>query len=166
MDDSLFVIMSVSYIYMLVGTGHLDTAAAMIPRMRAILPADDADALEGMVLGARHDWRGAVRLLGWRYYGGAFDAGMYVRALVALGDTVAARATVDSMLAARTPGYYNPLALARAYTALGDIDRGIEWLAKAFEERTAMVLWVRQNAELAPLRADPRYAALDRQLRF
>ena len=29
-----------------------------------------------------------------------------------------------------------------------------------------MVVWVRQYAELAPLRPDPRYAALDRQLRF
>jgi TolB-like protein len=165
-NDSLFVIMSVSYINMLVESGHLDTAAAMIPRIRAILPAADADALEGMLVGARGDWRAAVRLLGWRYYGGAFDAGMYVRALLALGDTVAARATVDSMLAARTPGYYNPVALARAYTALGDIDRGIEWLGRAFEERTAMVAWVRQYPELAPLRADPRYAALDRQFRF
>jgi TolB-like protein len=165
-NDSLFVIMSVSYINMLVESGHLDTAAAMIPRIRAILPASDADALEGMLQGARGDWRDAVRLLGWRYYGGAFDAGMYVRALLALGDTVAARATVDSMLAARTPGYYNPVALARAYSALGDIDRGIEWLSRAFEERTAMVAWVRQYPELAPLRADPRYAALDRQFRF
>lgn len=166
LDDSLFVIMSVSYINMLVESGHLDTAAAMIPRIRGILPASDADALEGMVLGGRGDWRGAVRLLGWRYYGGAFDAGMFVRALLALGDTVAARATIDSMLSARTPGYYNPVALARAYTALGDIDRGLEWLGRAFEERTAMVAWVRQYPELAPLRADPRYAALDRHLRF
>jgi tetratricopeptide (TPR) repeat protein len=165
-DDSLFVIMSVNYMNMLVETGHLDMAAAMVPRIRAILPAADADALEGLVLGARGDWRGAVRLLGWRYYGGAFDAGMFVRALLALGDTVAARATVDSMLAARTPGYYNPVALARAYTALGDFDRGIEWLSRAFEERTALVVWVRQYPELAVLRADPRYAALDRQFRF
>ena len=165
-DDSLFVIMSVTYMSMLVETGHLETAAAMIPRIRAFLPASDADALEGMVLGARGDWRGAVRLLGWRYYGGVFDAGMYVRALVALGDTVTARATVDSMLAARTPGYYNPVALARAYTALGDIERGIEWLARAVEERTFPVVWMRQFPELAPLRADPRYAALDRLLRF
>jgi TolB-like protein len=166
LNDSLFVIMSVNYISMLVETGHLDTAAAMIPRVRALLPASDADALEGMVLGARGDWRGAVRLLGWRYYGGTYDAGMFVRALLALGDTAAARATVDSMLAARTPGYYNPVALARAYTALGDMDRGIEWLARALEERTAAVVWMRQYPELAPLRADPRYAALDRQLRF
>jgi len=166
LDDSLFVIMSVNYINILVESGHLDTAAAMVPRIRTILPASDADALEGVVLGARGDWRGAARLLDWRYYGGVFDAGMYVRAQLALGDTAAARATVDSMVAARTPGYYNPVALARAYTALGDTDRGIEWLARAFEERTAAVVWVRQYPELAPLRADPRYAALDRQLRF
>jgi tetratricopeptide (TPR) repeat protein len=165
-NDSLFVIMSVSYINMLVESGHLDTAAVMIPRIRAILPASDADALEGMLVGARGDWHNAVRLLGWRYYGGAFDAGLYVRALLALGDTVAARATVDSMLAARTPGYYNPVALARAFAALGDIDRGMEWLGRAFAERTALVVWVRQYPELAVLRADPRYAALDRQFRF
>jgi hypothetical protein len=30
----------------------------------------------------------------------------------------------------------------------------------------ALVVWVRQYPELAPLRADPRYAALDRQFRF
>ena len=92
---------------------------------------------------------------------------MYVRAQLARGDTVAARATVDSMLAARTPVYYNPIALARAFTALGDIDRGMEWLRRAFEERTLWVMnWVRWDPELAPLRADPRYAALERQLRF
>ena len=165
-DDSLFSIMSVWYVSVLVGTGRLDTATAMIPRIRAILSPADADPLEGMVLGARGDWRAAARLLDWRYYGGCYDAGMYVRARLALGDTAAARAVVDSMVSARTPGYYNPVALARAYAALGDVDRGLEWLGRAFEERTAMVLWVRQDDELATLRADPRYAALDRQLRF
>jgi tetratricopeptide (TPR) repeat protein len=164
-DDSLFTIMSVWYVTLLVNTGRLDTAAAMIPRIRAILSPTDADPLEGAVLAARSDWRAAARLLDWRYYGGWY-AGMYVRARLALGDTVAARATVDSMVAARTPGYYNPVALARAYAALGDVDRGIEWLRRAFEERTAFALWVRQDPELALLRADPRYAALDRQLRF
>jgi tetratricopeptide (TPR) repeat protein len=165
-DDSLFTIMSVYYVQVLVATGRVDSAAAMIPRIRAILPPADADPLEGMVLGARGDWRGAARLLNWRYYGGCYDAGMFVRALLELGDTVAARATVDSMVAARTPGYYNPVALARAYAALGDIDRGLEWLGRAFEERTAMAIWARQDPELARLRADPRYAALDRMLRF
>ena len=89
-----------------------------------------------------------------------------MRALLARGDTVAARATVDSMLAARTPGYYNPVALAKAFAALGDIDRGMEWLRRAFDERTNWLTDVRLDGELALLRADPRYAALDRQLKY
>jgi hypothetical protein len=116
----------------------------------------------------RRTWlriRASMPFVGWRGYGGS-EAGIYVRALLAHGDTGAARATVDSMLAARTPGYYNPVALAKAYTALGDVDLGIEWPRRAIDERTVWRISVRIDDELAPLRADPRYAALDRQLRY
>ena len=89
-----------------------------------------------------------------------------MRALLAEGDSLAARATVDSMVSARSTGYYNPMALAKAFAALGDIDGGIEWLRRAFDERTLWLTYVRVDDELAPLRADPRYAALDRQLRY
>jgi hypothetical protein len=70
------------------------------------------------------------------------------------------------MLSARTPGYYNPIALAQAYAALGDIDRGIEWLRRGFEERTLWATFVRSDNELGELRADPRYAALERQVKY
>jgi hypothetical protein len=86
--------------------------------------------------------------------------------VLARGDSAAARATVDSMLAVRAAGYYNPVALARAYAALGDRDRGLRWLQRAFEERTAWLIYVRVDPELASLRADPRYAALDQQLKY
>jgi hypothetical protein len=46
------------------------------------------------------------------------------------------------------------------------MDKGIEWLRRAFDERTLWLVMVRWDDELAPLRADPRYAALDRQLRY
>jgi len=146
--------------------GHrLDSAAALLPRLRAAGQTANADALEGSLLAARGDWRGARQLLAWRYYGGRM-AGTLVRALVALGDTSAAQSVVDSMLDARTPGYYNPLPLARAYAALGDRERGLAWLRRAFEERTVWLCAVRVDDELAPLRADPRYAALDQQLKY
>ena len=144
---------------------RLDSAAAFLPRLRATLLPAEFDVEAGILLAARGDLRGALPFVGWREYGGS-HAGIYVRALLAHGDTGAARATVDSMLAARTPGYYNPIALARAYTALGDMDQGIEWLRRAIDERTLWLISVRIDAELAPLRADPRYAALDRQLRY
>ena len=146
--------------------GHrFDSASALLPRLRAVMSLADVNPIEGLLRAAQGDLRGAEHLVSWRYYGGWF-AGTYVRALLARGDTVAARATIDSMLAVRASGYYNPIAIARAVAALGDIDRGMEWLQRAFEERTLWAIYVRVDDELAPLRADPRYAALDRQLRF
>ena len=164
--DSLFSFNSIWYAVVLLYGHRLDSAAALLPRLRAIMSPADVDPIQGLLLAARGDLLGAARLLDWRYYGG-WVAGTYVRALVARGDTGVARATVDSMLEARSLGYYNPMAFARAYAVLGDIDRGMEWLQRAFEERTVWVaLYVRVDDELAPLRADPRYAALDRQLKY
>ncbi|MGA2384619.1 MAG: hypothetical protein ABSG61_14425 [Gemmatimonadales bacterium] len=163
--DSLDAINGVGYAQLLLQGHRLDSLAALLPRLRANLQSPDADAVEGALLAARGDLRGAAHFLNWRYYGG-WTAGTYVRALLARGDTAAARATVDSMLALRTPGYYNPVALAKAYAALGDVDKGIEWLRRAFDERTSFLVYVRVDDELASLRADPRYAALDRQLRY
>ena len=149
----------------LIWNHQFDSAAALLPRLRAVLPAVDVDETEATLLVRRGEAQRALHLVSWRYYGG-IDAGIYVRALLANGDTAAARAAVDSMLAARASGYYNPLALARAYAALGDVNRGLEWLRRAIEERTMFVIYMRIDPELALLRADPRYAALDRQLRF
>jgi TolB-like protein len=163
--DSLVSLNGVVYANVLIYGHRLDDAAALLPRLRAILPPADADAIQGTLLAARGDLRGALPFLDWRYYGG-WTAGTYVRTLLARGDTVSARATVDSMLARRTPGYYNPVALAKAYAALGDMDKGIEWLRRAFDERTSFLAYVRVDDEFASLRADPRYAALDRQLRY
>jgi TolB-like protein len=143
----------------------LDTLAAMLPRLRAVLPRADADNIEGRLRAARGDLSGAERLLDWRWYGG-FGAGSYVRALLARGDTVAARATLDSMLARRRSGYFNPIAVTKTYLALGDLDRAFEWLQRAFDERTAWLVFLRVDDELAPLRADPRYAAFDRMMRY
>jgi TolB-like protein len=161
--DSLNTIAGIIYADALIYGRRYDDVAALLPRLRAVMSPVEVNLVEGTLRAARGDLRGAAPLLSWRYYGGRY-AGPYVRALLAGGDTASARATVDSMLSARTPGYYNPLAIARAYAALGDIDRGMEWLGRAFEERTQWLTYVRVDDQLARLRADPRYAALDRQL--
>ena len=163
--DTLVSFTAASYAGVLLDAHQFDTLASLLTRLRAILSPVEVDQIEGSLLAARGDLRAAGPLLNWRHYGGKV-AGTYVRALLARGDTAAARATVDSMLAARVPGYFNPLALAKAYAALGDMDRGMEWLQRAFEERTAWLFRVRVDDELATLRADPRYAALDRQLKY
>ena len=163
--DSLSSYNSFLYFSVLLYQRQFDTAAAFLERLGPIVPPADLRSMRGWLLAEQGELQRALPLLNWRYYGGQY-AGAYVRALVAQGDSAAARSTIDSMLAARTPGYYNPLALARAYAAVGDIDRGMEWLTRAFDERTIWVpMYVRLDDELATLRADPRYAALDRLLK-
>ena len=163
--DSLLPIIGIWYAKELIATHRVDDEAALLLRIRANLPPPDAGVVQGLMLAAAGNLREAAPLLGWRYYGGMV-AGTYVRALLARGDTAAARATVDSMEATRSSGYYNPVAIAQAFAVLGDVDRGIEWLQRAFDERTFRLVEVRSDPELAPLRADPRYASLDRQLKY
>ena len=163
--DSLVAANGDGYVVLLMVTHRLDSATAFLPRLRAVEPPVVYAQEEGLLLFERGDIRGASHRLTWRKYGG-LGAAYCVRALLAVGDTVAARATVDSMLAARTLGYYNPYALATAYAALGEMDKGIAWLRRAFDERTLWLTVMRWDENSAPLRADPRYAALDRQLRY
>jgi TolB-like protein len=163
--DSLNNAMTTMFEDVLVFSRRLDSLSVMLPRLRALVPPADADMMEGRMRASQGDLRGAEPFLDWRYYGG-WVAGWCVRARLARGDTIGARATLDSMLAARQLRYYNPIAIARAYVALGDLDHGMEWLQRGFEERTGWIAWVRVDDELAPLRADPRYAALDRLLKY
>ena len=164
-SDSLTAMNGIWSVDACIHAHELDTAAAVLRRLGRYLSPADVEPMAGRLLVARGDPRRAEPLLNWRYYGGLV-AGTYVRVLLARGDTAAARATVDSMLAARRDGYFNPIALARAYAALGDVNRGMEWLRRAVDERTLWVEWIRVDDELAPLRADPRYAALDKELKF
>ena len=50
--------------------------------------------------------------------------------------------------------------VALVYFALGDKDRGFEWLTKAFDQRQSYIIWARVNPLFDPLRADARFKAL------
>jgi len=51
-----------------------------------------------------------------------------------------------------------------AYTRLGEIDTAFARLQEAYEERDFWMVWLGVQPELDPLRADPRYHALLRQV--
>jgi tetratricopeptide (TPR) repeat protein len=56
--------------------------------------------------------------------------------------------------------------MAIAYFALGDKDRGFEWLTKAFDQRSAFVYAARVEPRLDGVRDDPRYKALIARLKL
>jgi TolB-like protein/Tfp pilus assembly protein PilF len=59
-----------------------------------------------------------------------------------------------------------PTSVAYIYTGLGDFDRAFEWIDRADRERSPLLLNVKNWPEFAPLRSDPRYAALMKKLKL
>ena len=51
------------------------------------------------------------------------------------------------------PSYY----FALIHAALGDKDRALDWLERAYQERSTVLAYLRIGPRLAPLRSDPRY---------
>jgi eukaryotic-like serine/threonine-protein kinase len=54
--------------------------------------------------------------------------------------------------------------LAEDYAALGEMDEAFKWLEAAYRERQSFLPWIRDNPAFAPLRADPRFADIERRL--
>jgi len=56
--------------------------------------------------------------------------------------------------------YVSPALFAVGYTQLHDFNRAFEWLERAYQERTNLLLYLSCDPVLDPLRGDPRYAEL------
>jgi serine/threonine-protein kinase len=161
--DTLSVTAAVLYLYALYITRQLDTLAATLPRMRAVVDPEDLRPYEGELLLAHGDAAGAAEKFTWTYYGGGVAA-REARALVMLGRRNAAAAVLDSMLEVARRGYYNAYGIAGVYAALGDADHAFEWLDRAYAQRTVWLLNVPLDPDFESLRPDPRFVALLRRM--
>jgi tetratricopeptide (TPR) repeat protein len=59
-----------------------------------------------------------------------------------------------------------PMALVATYAQWGDTDRALEWLEKAMRERDPQLEFVKASPLLDPLRKQPRFQAIERELKF
>ena len=62
--------------------------------------------------------------------------------------------------------YVSPIYFAEFYANLGDIDEAFEWLNKAYEKRYPMMPFLRVDSSLEPLRSDPRFDRLLKQMNY
>ncbi|HUF13726.1 MAG TPA: hypothetical protein VMN78_11545 [Longimicrobiales bacterium] len=78
---------------------------------------------------------------------------------MAPGQPAEARRIAAEMEAARAHKYVSAYDLAVLHTALGDLDRGLHWLAEARTERAGFLVHAGWDPRLANLHDDPRFEA-------
>ena len=93
----------------------------------------------------------------------SYDA-MIVRALAALGRRDEAEAIMQRLDEESRQHYVRAEILAMGYAALADLDRAFDCLERAFQARSAGMIYLHLDPGYAPLRSDPRFADLVRRI--
>jgi hypothetical protein len=57
-----------------------------------------------------------------------------------------------------------PLHMVDFYASLGEKDRALEWLEKAYEERNRLLTFINTDPKYDSLRSDPRFADVLRRI--
>jgi tetratricopeptide (TPR) repeat protein len=75
-----------------------------------------------------------------------------------------ARQILRELLASRDRRYVNSSSIAAIYLGLGEKDRALEWLERAYREHSYQNVFLKVDETFAPLRADPRFQDLLRRV--
>lgn len=88
------------------------------------------------------------------------------RAWALAGRTVEAQMVLDELRDLASERYVSAYYFAIVHLGLGELDRGFEWLEKAFQERAGFVAFIGVEPVFDVVRADPRFEDLVRRLDY
>jgi TolB-like protein/DNA-binding winged helix-turn-helix (wHTH) protein/Tfp pilus assembly protein PilF len=115
---------------------------------------------KGMYVEAISEFQKAKSLSGAR----PLDSGSLGHAYAQAGKTAEARQILKK-INERPPHVYFPAQdIALIHVGLGEKDQAFNWLEKAVQERSPWLIHLRVDPRFDPLRSDPRFAALLRQI--
>jgi hypothetical protein len=89
-----------------------------------------------------------------------------VWALGIVGETGEARRLLGILEQPPSGVWLDPAVMATAYASVGDIDRAIEWCEKGMQERAPNMVYMNAGATWDPVRKDPRFQAMFREMNF
>jgi tetratricopeptide (TPR) repeat protein len=90
--------------------------------------------------------------------------GQLAQAHARAGHIDRARAILAELHERAQRDYVADITFAYAYTGLGELDKAMDHLEKAFEQRSANIYGIKGSYLLAPLREHPRFQALLRKM--
>jgi tetratricopeptide (TPR) repeat protein len=70
----------------------------------------------------------------------------------------------EGRVAERKNGYYSAFIIATYYADLGDKEQAFHWLNVAYQEHDWLLISLKTNFRLDPIRSDPRFAELVRKV--
>ncbi|HVE66544.1 MAG TPA: protein kinase [Thermoanaerobaculia bacterium] len=148
--------------------GDYDRAAVHLDRALALAPDYWAPKLmKTWMYQRKGDFAAAVREaegLDPRDAGPVALAGL-ARAYALAGREVEARKAFRELEQLSRTGFVAPFFFAEVHAALGEKDVAFEWLRKCQRERSnGLALWAKVGPQLDPLRSDPRYEQLLKDL--
>jgi serine/threonine protein kinase/tetratricopeptide (TPR) repeat protein len=77
-----------------------------------------------------------------------------------------ARATMEAVQALSQKQFVSPYGIASYYAVIGDNNRALDWLEKAYAERDGTLVWLKVHPRLDGLRGEPRFRDLLARLRL
>ena len=81
------------------------------------------------------------------------------------GDKSAALRVLNQLHESSGQTYVNPFEIALIYIALGKKNEALDWLEKAFAERSDLLIYLNADPRLDAIRLEPRFADLARRVR-
>jgi eukaryotic-like serine/threonine-protein kinase len=76
------------------------------------------------------------------------------------GNRREAERVIKELLQESTRRYISPFEIALIYVGLGEVDRAFEWLDKAYQDRSDLLIYLKVDPRLDPIRSDHRFSDL------
>lgn len=89
---------------------------------------------------------------------------LYGHALAASGNLAGARKTLNELRRLASSRYVSPLYFAAVHTGLGEKEEALEWLERAYHQRTDRLVYLGVDPIADPLRSIPRFKELLRKI--
>jgi tetratricopeptide (TPR) repeat protein len=94
------------------------------------------------------------------------EAGEVGYVYAVLGKRAEARKILEGFKNVAKTRYVDAYKVALVYAGLGEKDQALEWLQRAYQERTGSMWMIKMYATWDPMRSDPRFQDLLRRMKF
>jgi tetratricopeptide (TPR) repeat protein len=82
------------------------------------------------------------------------------RAYAVSGRTAEARKLLDQLMEQSKKRYVSPFYVAIVYAGLGENDQALDWIEKAYKDRSNAIVFAKVDPQLDTLRSAPRFQSL------